>query len=269
MDNYILAKLRADSSHLISLSENENEIVHSGLRGRFRELLIDNILTPWLPPYIRCGTGTIIAAKNKKRQSTQDDIIIYDLSLTPPVLISNKAPEGVFLYNSVLARIEVKSTLTKESLRDFCISSNELSKLEFSVVEGFNQNLFGALNLLFAYKSDAKNDKDVDFELRRLLGLLKELNIDPLSGIVSMICVIGKGFWKIGLKKNTNNRIWQRLNSNKPEDHITWFVGCISNSCFQAHLLRQGRDPQKSLEGGIGNYLDHPFVDIDYLTTRE
>lgn len=259
MNNYILDKLRADSSHLIDSSKNEEKISHNGLRGRFRELLINNILIPWLPPYVRCGTGTIIATENKIRESTQDDIIIYDLSINPPVLVSDKAPEGVFLYNSVLVRIEVKSTLNREGLREFCTSSQELSKMNFSA-HGITQSYTGCFNILFAYKSDSKGDED--FELKRLFSVMKELNINVLSGIVSAICVVGKGFWKLG--RSQDRLVWQRLDSDRPEDHIVWFVGTTSNSCFDSHLSRQGRDRYKSLEGGIGTYLNHPFIDCAY-----
>jgi hypothetical protein len=61
------------------------------------------MLMPWLPPYVLCGTGMVIAAENKVRQFTQDDVIVYDRSLVPPVLAAaDHASEGVFLYNSVL-----------------------------------------------------------------------------------------------------------------------------------------------------------------------
>lgn len=77
-----------------------------------------------------------------------------------------------------------------------------------------------------------------------------------------MICIPGKGFWKLG--KISNDKLtWQRLNSSEAEDHIAWFIGCISNSCFEAHVLRQGREPSNSLESGIGMYLDHPFININ------
>ncbi|MFA7290329.1 MAG: DUF6602 domain-containing protein [Melioribacteraceae bacterium] len=264
MNNYILEKLRADSLHLIHLSKNEEKIQHKGLRGRLRELLIDNILTPWLPPYVLSGTGTIIEAENLKRESTQDDIILFDNTLAPPILGSSNSKEGIFLYNSVLARVEVKSTVTREYIKDFCFTSLELSKLKFSIKNDFDKNYYGAFNLFFAYKSDADlENKNENFELKRLVEVMKELNIDPLSGIVSMICIPGKGFWKIGLLPDKKTRTWQKLNSNEAADQITWFVGCVSNSCFDAHIQRQGRDSSQSLESGIGIYLDHPFTDID------
>lgn len=264
MNNYILDKLRADSQHLIHLSTNEEKVQHTGLRGRLRELLIDNVLTPWLPPYVLSGTGTIIEAENLTRESTQDDIILFDKTLAPPILGSSSTKEGIFLFNSVLARVEVKSTVTRSFMKDFCSTSLELSKLKFTVESDFSSNYYGAFNLFFAFKSDADLDnKNENFELKRLVEVMKELGIDPLSGIVSMICIIGKGFWKIGLKPDKETTTWQRLNSNEAVDQITWFVGCVSNSCFNAHMQRQGRDASKSLESGIGMYLAHPFTDID------
>ncbi|NOZ84484.1 MAG: hypothetical protein GXP60_06755 [Epsilonproteobacteria bacterium] len=264
MNNYILDKLRADSLHLIHLSMNEEKVQHTVLRGRLRELLIDNILTPWLPPYVISGTGTIIEAENGKRESTQDDIILFDKTLAPPILGSSSTKEGVFLFNSVLARVEVKSTVTRGHIKDFSSTSLELSKLKFTVGNNFKSNYYGAFNLFFAFKSDADiENKNENFELKRLVEVMTELDIDPLSGIVSMICILGKGFWKIGLKPDNQTRTWQKLNSNEMVDQITWFVGSISNSCFNAHIQREGRDASKSLESGIGTYLDHPFTDVD------
>jgi hypothetical protein len=89
MDSYILNRLRADASHVLELAKQQGELQHQGIKGRFRELLINNLLAPWLPPYCECGTGMIIQGDgNVYRDSTQDDIIIYDRSITPPILVS-------------------------------------------------------------------------------------------------------------------------------------------------------------------------------------
>jgi hypothetical protein len=264
MNQYILDKLRADSSHLMELSKNEEKVQHTGLRGRLRELLIDNILTPWLPPYVLTGTGTIIEAVNLKRESTQEDIILFDKTLAPPILGSNNTKEGIFLYNSVLARIEVKSTATRASLKDFASTSSELSELKFTVRKGFTATYSGAINLFFAFKSDADpQNKEPDFELIRLIEVMNELKMDPLSGKVSMICIVGKGLWKIGFKSDGKTRTWEKLESNDPLDQITCFVGATSNTCFELHMQRQGRDSTNSLEYGIGLYLNHKFTEVD------
>lgn len=199
----------------------------------------------------------IVAAENVIRQSTQDDIILFDRSLVPPVLAANHAPEGVFLLNSVLARIEVKSTLTRASVGAFVQSSQQMAELKQSVQPGFVGPLEGTLNLLFAFDSDANGSGQPDFELTRLIEVMGEHSCETLSGIVSMICVPTRGFWKLG--QEDGSRSWQRFKLSSPEDRVAWFVGCVSNTCYQAHARRQGRDPRLGLEGGIGMYLSHPF----------
>jgi hypothetical protein len=254
MESYILNRLRIDAARVLALARNEALIQHYGLRGRLRELLIDDYLLPWLPPYISCGTGTIIDAEGKYRPSTQDDIILYDKSLSPPILTSSQAPEGVFLYNSVIARIEVKSTLDRDDIRKFVSSSKDIANLKFTVQEGFNGSLQGALNMLFAYESDLHSQQDPDREIRRMLDVMQEEGVDVNSGIVSVMCLPGRGLWKIGLDDNSN-RCWQKLKFQDNNAHLAWFLGCISNSCYQEHAKRQGRDPSRGLEGGIGTYI--------------
>jgi hypothetical protein len=258
VNDYILGRLRADASHLLARADHESQLQHQGVKGRFRELLINNMLMPWLPPYVLCGTGVVIAAENKIRQFTQDDIIVYDQSLVPPVLAAtNHASEGVFLYNSVLMRIEVKSTLTRDDIRSFVAASLEVCDLQHSVQPGCKSSFEGAYNLLFAYRSDAEGKGDVDFQLKRLTEVMREQGCDPLSGKVSMVCIPPYGFWKLGM--SGGERCWERLLQNTPADCVSWLIGCISNSCYQTHARRQGRDPTMGLEGGIGMYLTHPF----------
>ena len=75
-----------------------------------------------------------------------------------------------------------------------------------------------------------------------------------------MVCIPPYGFWKIGLSEG--QKCWQRLTLNNAVDCIVWFVGCVSNAAYLTHARRQGRDPVKSLEGGIGMYLTHPFETV-------
>lgn len=257
MDDYILERLRADAAHAIDLARQENAIPQKALRGRFREILIDNLLTPWLPPYCQCGTGMIIEDRNKMRQSTQDDVIVYDESLAPPVLKSLGAPEGVFLYNSVLLRLEVKSTLSRAGVRDFVDASLEIAQMNVTVQPGCVNRFTGAYNVLVAYDSDSKGD--TDFELTRLKEVMTEKDVGFLSGIISALCVVGKGFWKLG-STDARKRTWLRLKSDNPCDHLAWLVGMCSSSSYDAHARRLGRDPAQGLDSGIGAYLTSPYI---------
>ena len=261
MKDYITDRLRADAGHLLALATNEGKLPHQGLKGRFRELLVDNLLRPWLPPYVSCGTGMIVDETHAVRTSTQDDLVLFDNSLAPPVLASaSHAPDGVFLYNSVIARVEVKSKLTRDDIRDFVKASQEIAKLKHTVQSGFVGALDGCLNLLYAFDSDAKGDGNPNYQINRVIGVMKELKCDPNSGIVSMVCIASHGFWKIG--RSQEKKLWQRLRAQKSEDPTVWFVACLSNSAYSAHAMRQGRDPAKGLEGGIGSYLQAPYEDV-------
>ncbi len=259
MDNYILEQLRAAAAHAIDLARKEDAVPHGPLRGRFREILIDNLLTPWLPPFCQCGMGMIIEDRNKMRQSTQDDVIVYDGSLAPPILKSVGAPEGVFLYNSVLLRLEVKSTLSLAGVRDFVDASREIAQMNVTVQPGCVTKFDSAYNLLVAYASDSKGD--TDFELTRLKQVMTEKKMDCLSGTISAICVVGKGFWKLGSTDSGENT-WKRLDSDDPRDHLAWLVGMCSSSSFDAHARRLGREPAQGVESGIGAYLPSPFIDV-------
>jgi hypothetical protein len=159
----------------------------------------------------------------------------------------------------VIARIGVKSTVSRGDLVDFIKASRDIANLKHSTQAGFKGPLEGAFNLLFAYDSDAVGKRDPNFQLTRIVDAMREQTIDPLSGIVSMVCIPPHGFWNIGLQEG--QRCLQRL-LNNPVDSVVWFVACISSSCYFGHARRQGRDPATGLEGGIGLYLEHPFEPV-------
>lgn len=255
MKDYILTRLRIDAARALNMASNESRIQHPGLKGRLREILVANMLAPWLPPYVICGTGMIISAEAVQRQSTQDDIVIYDSSLVPPVLASRDAPEGVFLFNGVLARVEVKSILSRVEISKFVKASIEISKLKFAIQEGFTGGgLMGPLNMLFAYQSDATGSESQDYQIKRIVEVMKEEGAATGDGIVSVVCMPGYGLWKIARRADRSIG-WHRLDSGDPADHLAWFVATVSSTCYQEHAKRQGRDPSLGIEGGIGTFI--------------
>ena len=64
--NYVLGRLRCDSRHVCDLALHEGQVGHAGVKGRFRELLLNNLLVPWLPASMGCGTGVIIDCKQER-----------------------------------------------------------------------------------------------------------------------------------------------------------------------------------------------------------
>jgi hypothetical protein len=163
-NQYILNRLRSDAAALLARSQVEEGVPHAGTRGRFRELLIDNMLSPWLPPYVACGTGMILDRCSQPMARWQNDIILYDRSLAPPMLAAaGHAPEGVFIYNSVLASIEVKSTLTATGVEEFVASSREISNLKITVGKESARPYIGAINLLFFSNPISRGTRRLNF----------------------------------------------------------------------------------------------------------
>jgi hypothetical protein len=250
LDNYVLRRLRADAAHTIALAQCEDAIPHSGLRGRFREILIGNLLGPWLPPFCKCGTGMIIESSNKTRQSTQEDILVIDTSLAPPVFASCNGAEGVFPFNSVLLRIEVKSRITNQGIGEFLDSSSEVLTMNFQKQPDCKGKFDKPYNTLVAFKSDLSDGWDK--ELRRVFAAMKQRSVSPLSGFVSAFCVVERGYWFLKSFEATT-RSWCRLDAPNTEvDRLVWFVCHVSNMAYKAHAERQGRDPAQGLESGIG-----------------
>ena len=260
IDDYILERLRADAAHTIAVANCEEAIQHAGFRGRLREILVANLLAPWLPPFCKCVTGMIIEAENKPRKSTQDDILVIDPSIAPPILANPDGPDGVFLLNSVLLRIEVKSQLTREGLREFVNASSEIIKMKFSKQSGCKTKFTHPYSILVAFKSDSSSD-EWDYEYNRFREVLKEADYPhALLGFVSAICVVDKGFWFLGGDKQ--NRSWCRFVSfkvdddvDRKEDRLAYLVAKASDIAYQAHAERQGRDPSQALEAGIGQFI--------------
>jgi hypothetical protein len=254
IDRYILERLRADAAHTIAIAECEAAIQHPGLRGRLREILIANLLAPWLPPFCKCATGMVVESSNKPRRSTQDDILVIDPTLAPPILANTDGPEGVFLFNSVLLRIEVKSTINATGLSDFIKASAEVVNMQFDKQVDCKTKFTKPYSVLVAFKSDSSSD-EWDYEFARFCAAMKGKNCPPLlSGFVSAICVVNKGLWLLkgfGEKE----RSWCRLHSNIREDRLVYLIANASNTAYRAHVERQGRDPSQGLEVGIGSSI--------------
>jgi hypothetical protein len=86
---------------------------HKGLKGRAREIFIEEMLPPTLAPSIKACTGVVVDSSGN--QSAQTDIIVYDRAIAPPALIGKE--DGAIPCESVLVAVEIKSKLTRGELR--------------------------------------------------------------------------------------------------------------------------------------------------------
>jgi len=253
-ENYILNRLRIDARHVLTLADHERAIGHPGVKGRFRELFVNNLLVPWLPPAVGCGTGIIIDHEQNVVEAGQEDVVLFDALLGPQILASPHATDGVFLFDNALCRIEVKSILTQEHLKDFAKTSLAIANLKRAARGDDERSVFATLNLLLGFTSNVAEGREGD----SLQNAMLEVGIDPLSGVVSGMCIADRGYWVLGEMHERGNmvRCWKRLIKSTDDDPLAYFVGFTSNSCFDQRAARQGLSP---LGGGIGMYLDHPF----------
>jgi hypothetical protein len=254
MNGYIRERLRADAAHLIARAAAERGIVHKGLRGRFRELLVDSILAPWLPPYAACATGVVVDVEDRVRESTQDDIVIFDRSIVPAVFAHSSAPEGVFPYDGVLGRVEVKSRLTRAELRNAAAAAREIVDMKFCSDQGPHLSWPRPVSTIFAFASDLSGP--AEDELARMISVFQDLPpCGEIPGPIAALCVAGRGCWVYGGRGHNPAGNWLQARLVAPHDEILFFVGAISNSCYSIHSRRTGIDPEKGVGGGIGNFI--------------
>jgi len=249
--SYVLSRLREDSRHTVALAQVDGQIGHPGVKGCFRELLLNNLLLPWLPSAVGCGTGVIVDHQQAVVDAGQDDIILFDQLLAPSLLASPNSTHGVYCFDNVLCRVEVKSKLTNAGLNDFAKSSKAIAALKLAARPGQQPEVFGALNLIASFNTAIAEGKELEYLVEEMRGE----GLDPCGGVVSGVCIAQRGFWLLGAAPD-GQRAWKQLRTETADDPLAYFVGVVSNSCFDQRAARQGLKP---VGGGLGLYLDHPF----------
>ena len=113
----------------VAMADGYAGIDHSLLKGELRETVIRELFRPLFPADIGVGTGVIVSAENNEQQSPQQDVVIYDKSILPPLLA--EMGTGAFPLESVLITVEVKSKLTLDELKTTHASARCVSSLTF------------------------------------------------------------------------------------------------------------------------------------------
>lgn len=152
-DKLIKSKIEQFKDDYVNLSrqifvDKEGTLIHPGEFGMYREKIIREFLSPFLPTRLAIGSGFIITSENNI--STQCDIIIYDKDNTP--LIEN-GEQRFFPVECVVGVIEVKSKLTKSKLKEALIKLASIKNLRNDI--GNNPYIFK--NYSGGGSFDAKN----------------------------------------------------------------------------------------------------------------
>lgn len=209
-------------------------IVHDGMRGDSREVLLKDLFRPLLPPNVGAATGEIIS--HTGLTSTQQDVVLYDRSIIPPVLFEERI--GQFPIESVLYSIEVKSKLSATELRKSHAAASELQKMDLA--PGYidergvatTQDVVRPICTVFAYDTDLSIDgKGEDIRYMEMIerdGEVTELSPPPIAAI----CVVGRGYWY------WEEAQWRCFDGNEAFDEIMGFIVGVMNTYKSIIQLR-------------------------------
>jgi hypothetical protein len=163
---------------------------HSGTSGRLREEVVQGFLRPHLPAHLLIKAGVIIDSTGQR--SSQQDCVIVDGHF--PLIDVGSETEALILAESVLATIEVKSSLTKEELLDALEKSARTKRLIRSCVMVYRKGS-AAMRLdppvpintyIFAFDGSA---------IQTLFSHTYDFAVKTNDGrmVPEGICVLGKG----------------------------------------------------------------------------
>lgn len=219
--NQYQAILRAKIISAVEHAKAAADLTHQGVKGTVLEILVGQLFRPLLPADIGIGTGQIIESYTG-RLSGQIDIILYDRSILPPILLDEKL--GIFPIESVLYTIEVKTTLTASDLKLAHDCAEDLYR-NFGYLPGLRHEgevvekhrLEKLRSVVFALKTDLSGNKSNEAER------YKRLYQDGPAHIRA-ICVADREYWFDDGKR------WIGGFDTDLYDGVLAFIGGISNT---------------------------------------
>lgn len=222
-------------SSALTSARNVAQIDHSGVRGKAREIFVQDMLRPILPPYVEFGSGKIVDSKGNI--SAETDVIIYSRQTLPPLLFESNF--GIYPAEAVIYAIEVKSKLTstevKTTIKKFACFKN-MQYLPSVLNERYEQvapNSAPLIPCLFAFDTDIiDGGKD---ELERYRECDPSADTNPQ---VPILCVAGRGYW--WFKPNEPKEKWIKHLPNSNHEEVVEFIGGVANT-IPNQVISKGR----------------------------
>lgn len=217
------------SNELISIKNRVRNFIgnrHWGEDGRYKEIILRDIIVEKLPSFASCGTGFIVGEYHQI--STQIDIIVYRNDIP---LLFKKGDFIIAPQEAVLGIIEVKTKLYYGNIEETIRKSHENGKL-------VNQEIF---NGIFSYNNyDERQDGRLHLENK-----IKEV-LSNYAGKVNYIS-FGKDYflkyWKDG---EPNNLPDNKYNLYRIEDLAFGYF--ISNLIEDSYTTVQNKSLPETLK---------------------
>lgn len=201
---------------------------HPDLIGSSREWFVRNFLVDHLPENVKVGQGEIINARSKpKAKRNQTDVVLYKREFPK---ISYSENNHAFMRESVVATIEIKSTINITEFRKACNASKNHKNRQFvqepdpkrpyqpiGVVE--SPTLHPLATYVVAYDTKNKFATVANW----LPKITQELQTIP-DNLIDMMIVLGKGtVWRLEsfpplgrqIKAKHPNGVWAFLEQDE------------------------------------------------------
>lgn len=249
--NQYQALLRSKVKAAIAKANAAASFSHQGVKGTALEILVAELFKPLLPADIGVGTGQIIDCYQSP-MSPQIDIILYDKSILPPVLLDEHL--GIFPIESVLYTIEVKTKLNASELASAHEAAEKIS--EFFYLPGLkdefgkekNHSIEKVRSVVFALGTDLTGTALT--EAQRYKNLYGD---GPAH--LRAICIAGRGYWY------DDGQHW--IGGQFPEefDEILAFIGGVTNTYKE--VSRSRHSPL------LGNYVVPETPSISVIGSKK
>lgn len=188
--------------------------IHWGEEGRFKEAILRNIISKFLPSNLSIGTGFVIKKYNNHTDiSNQIDIIIYDNTIPP--LFS----EGDFVittYKNVKGIVEVKTRIKNARLENVITTAEENGKLIG------DKKIF---NGIFSYEySDSIESETIDRVLGRKSGYVNHISL-------------GKNIFVKFWKESDKDKLQPPIDNCESDFYNLYKIDGLSFSYFISNLI--------------------------------
>jgi hypothetical protein len=243
MNQLLVDILRVRIQGAVAAASAIDSIAHEGLKGRIREIFVEELLTPFLPSYAGVGTGKIIDAE--EGQSAECDVVIYDRDVMPPLFLGRR--EALFPIESVLYSIEVKTTLNAAELRDATTNAKRIKELKnqpprYPEGQGYNTVLKSKHEslrpapacCLFAFGTDMQGERKTELQRYEEIADNKDKEGVPYLG---SLCVVGRALFVFG-KKGESGDEWRTWEADSNSREVLIFLGSLLDTIPETRLKR-------------------------------
>jgi len=243
MNQLLVDMLRVRIQSAVAASCAIDSIAHEGLKGRIREIFVEDLVMPLLPSFVGVGTGKII--DSEEGQSAECDVVIYDRDVMPPLLLGQR--EAIFPIESVLYSIEVKTTLNMRELRDVTAKAKRVKELKhrpprYPEGRGYGTVLKpnndcprpAPICCLFAFRTNLKGNRKT--ELQRYQKIVDNEDNEGIP-YISSLCVVDRAHHFFG-KKSESDDSWHTSDADSNSGEVLMFLGTLLDTIPEIRLRR-------------------------------